>query len=200
MNYEDIRQQIVDYAKKMYEEKLVAATSGNISVRIPDLADTFAITPSSESYLSMAADRIVIMKVDGTIIECPNGAKPSSEWRLHASFYKAKKETNAVVHTHSPYATAFAAVRKPIPLVLAEMIPWLGGSVPLANYGPLGSWELANNATKVIGDKGAVLLANHGVTAIADNLPLAYVRASYVEDAAKIIILAQALGKPVEIE
>jgi len=199
MEYHTIRQAIVDYAKQMYEEKLVSATSGNISVRLPDRRDAFAITPGSESYRSMTAERIVIMTIDGELLSCPEGARPSSEWRLHAEMYRKKDNVSAVVHTHSPYATAFASLREEIPLVLAEMQPWLGGSVEVAPYAALGTMEVAQNSASTIGDKGACLMANHGVVAVAQTLDLAYVRACYVEDAAKIIHLARSIGTPYEI-
>lgn len=199
MDYFEIRESIVKYSQLMYNEHLVSATSGNISIRLPDRADAFAITPSSESYLTMTSERIVIMTIDGEILQCPDGARPSSEWRLHAELYRAKPEVKAIVHTHSPYATSFAVVREGIPLILIEMQPWLGGDVPLAEYAPTGSLQLGLNAARDIKDRGGCLLANHGVVAVADNLDLAYVRATYIEDAAKIYHMARCIGKPVEI-
>ncbi len=199
MSYQSIRKEITEYARLMYTEHLVSATSGNISVRLPDREDAFAITPSSESYMSMTEDRIVVMTLDGEILEAAEGAKPSSEWRLHAELYRTKKEVNSVVHTHSPYATAFAAVRKPIPLILIEMKVWLNGEVPVAEYAPNGSLEVAQNTAKAIGDKGACLMANHGAVAVGENLKKAYIRAAYTEDAAKICLLAMSAGDPVEI-
>ncbi len=199
MDYQSIRKAIVQYSKTMYNEHLVSATSGNISMRLPDRADAFAITPSSESYLSMTEDRIVIMTIDGEILQCPKDAKPSSEWRLHAELYRAKPEVKAIVHTHSPYATSFAVIQEGIPLILIEMQPWLGGDVPLAEYAPTGSLQLGLNAARDIGERGGCLLANHGVVAVGDTLDLAYVRATYIEDAAKIYHMARCVGKPVEI-
>ncbi len=199
MGYQEIRQAIVEYAKRMYDEKLVSATSGNISVRLMDGQNAFAITPGSVSYLTMTCEQIVIMTTEGEILSCLEGFHPSSEWRLHAELYKMKNEVNAVVHTHSPYATAFASLREEIPLVLAEMQPWLGGSVEVAPYASLGSVDLAQNTARKIGNKGACLMANHGVVAVGNHLDLAYIRACYVEDAAKIIHLARSIGKPYEI-
>jgi L-ribulose-5-phosphate 4-epimerase len=200
MDYRSIREDIVRYSRLMYNEHLVSATSGNISIRLPDRSDAFAITPSSESYLSMEADRIVIMTVDGTVLQCPEDGKPSSEWRLHAELYKAKPAVNAIVHTHSPYATSFSVLRETIPLILIEMEPWLGGPIPLAEYAPTGSLQLGLNVARDIGDAGGCLMANHGAVAVGDSLNLAYVRASYVEDAAKIYHMARCVGKPVVIE
>ena len=200
MDYKSIREDIVRYSRLMYNEHMVSATSGNISVRLPDRPNAFAITPSSESYLSMEADRIVIMTVDGELLQCPGDGKPSSEWRLHAELYKAKPEVKAIVHTHSPYATSFSVLRETIPLILIEMEPWLGGPVPLAEYAPTGSLQLGINVARDIGDAGGCLMANHGAVAVGDTLNLAYVRACYVEDAAKIYHMARSVGKPVVIE
>ncbi len=194
--YKEIREKIVEYSRLMYNDRLVSATSGNISMRLPDRSDAFAITPSSESYLTMTTDRIVIMTVDGEILGCPRDGRPSSEWRLHAELYKAKPDVGAIVHTHSPYATAFAVNRETIPLILIEMQPWLGGDIPLAEYAPTGSQQLGINTARDIGNRGGCLLANHGTVAVAPNLELAYVRASYVEDAAKIYHMAKCVGKP----
>lgn len=196
MDYRSICEEIVRYSIQMYNEHLVSATSGNISIRLPDRSDAFAITPSSENYLTMTADRIVLMTVDGEILRCPEGGKPSSEWRLHAELYKAKPGVNAIVHTHSPYATAFAVIRETIPLILIEMQPWLGGEIPLAEYAPTGTQRLGQNVARDIGESGGCLMANHGAVAVGKDLNLAYVRASYVEDAAKIYHMARCVGKP----
>lgn len=199
-NYDEIRNEIVNYSRQMYDEHLVSATSGNISVRLPDNENAFAITPSSENYARMTPDRIVIMTLDGEILSGPEDAKPSSEWKMHAALYKNKSNVNAIVHTHSPYATAFAVNRETIPMILIEMKPWLGGDIPLAEYAPTGSAELGVNVARDIGSRSGCLLANHGVVAIASNLDLAYVRASYVEDAAKIYHMAKTVGKPYVIQ
>lgn len=195
-NYDEIRREIVDYSRQMYDERLVSATSGNISIRLPDNKNAFAITPSSENYSRMTPDRIVVMTLDGEILSCPKDGRPSSEWKMHAALYRVRGEVNAIVHTHSPYATAFAVNRETIPMVLIEMKPWLGGDIPLAEYAPTGSAELGANVARDIGSRGGCLLANHGVVAVGVDLDLAYVRASYVEDAAKIYHMARAVGKP----
>jgi len=195
-NYKELKEKIVQYSKLMYNDHLVSATSGNISIRLPDCENAFAITPSSESYLTMTYDRIVVMTIDGELLYCPQDAKPSSEWRLHAQIYKSKKEVSSIVHTHSPYATAFAVNRETIPLILIEMQPWLGGDIPLAQYAPTGSEQLGINVARDLGNRGGCLLANHGTVAVAPSLELAYTRASYIEDAAKIYHMAKCVGTP----
>ena len=99
-----------------------------------------------------------------------------------------------MIHTHSPYASAFAVRHEAIPAVLIEMIPTLGGDVPLAEFGMPGTEEVGAQAVKVLQGRGGCLLANHGVLAIGDTLERAFVRAGYVENAAKICAIAMGSG------
>lgn len=195
MKYESIRKEIAAYARKLYDDRLVSCTSGNISVRIPESPELMAITPGSEDYLTMMPDRIVIMTLDGTVVD--GAARPSSEWRMHAGIYRERADIGAVVHTHSAYATTFAVLHKPIPICLSEMIPWLGGEVAVAPFCVPGTSGLADTALPLLTGRHACLLGNHGVLAVADALPPAYTRAAYVEDAAKVSYLAMTAGTPV---
>ena len=199
-NYMKIKKEIIFYARRMYNEHLVTATSGNISIRLPDDDNAFIITPSSEEYLLLTEDRLVCMTVNGQILSCPENGKPSSEWRLHAEIYKSNKLIKSIVHTHSPYATSFAVIHESIPLILVEMIPWLGGSIRVSKYAPAGTTELGLNVANEIKNSGGILMENHGVVAVADSMKLAYTRASYIEDAAKIYYMAKCIGKPYVIE
>lgn len=195
MKYETIRRDIVAYAQKLYHDRLVSCTSGNISVRIPDEPELIAITPGSEDYLTMTPERIVILRLDGTVVD--GAARPSSEWRLHAGIYAERPDVGAVVHTHSAYATTFAVLHQPIPVCLSEMVPWLGGEIAVAPFCIPGTAALAQTALPLFSGRHACLLGNHGVVAVADSLPLAYTRAAYVEDAAKVFYLARTAGTPV---
>ena len=100
----------------------------------------------------------------------------------------------SVVHTHSPYATAFAVCQKAVPVILIEMVPFLGGEVPVADFAIPGTDDVGTNAVRVLKDRNACLMANHGVLAIGKNLAQAHVRAIYVEDAAKICGIANSMG------
>ena len=197
MKYQKVRDSIVNYSKQMYQDKLVSATSGNISVRVNNTSDIFAITPSSENYMTLTADRIVIMKTSGEIVYCPENGRPSSEWKMHAKIYERRSDVQAIVHTHSPYATSFAVLREYIPVILIEMTPWLGGSIPVAEYAPAGSSELGDKTVEALGKRNGCILANHGVVAVASDINLAYVRASYIEDAGKIYNLSRTVGTPI---
>jgi ribulose-5-phosphate 4-epimerase/fuculose-1-phosphate aldolase len=183
---------LVTIAKQSYNEALFAGTSGNLSMYDTEKG-IMTITPTSVSYNSMIADDAVCMKLDGTVVS--GVLAPSSEWRMHACVYSKRPDVRAIVHTHSPYATSFAVTHKNIPIILIEMIPFLGGDVPLADFALPGSEELGLEALKVLEDRYSCLLANHGVLTIGDTLQKAYIRAIYAEDAAKIYALALSQGE-----
>ena len=113
---------------------------------------------------------------------------------MHAAVYEAKPEVSAVIHTHSPYATAFAVNNRDIPVILIEMVAFLGGGVPLARYALPGTRGVGDEAVKALEDRGGCLLANHGVLAVGNSLERAHLRAVYIEDAAKICSIAMSNG------
>lgn len=188
-----MKQHVQEIALKAYTESLVAGTSGNVS-EYDHEQGLMAITPSNIDYKIMKPEDVVIMKLDGEIIE--GKYKPSSEWRMHAEIYKNRKDVNAVIHTHSPRATSFAVLHESIPVILVEMLPFLGGDIPLAGFGLPGTEELGEKALEVLNNRNSCLMANHGVLVIGKNLEQAYIRAVYVEDAATIYHYARQLGKP----
>ena len=197
MNGEFLRRQIVEKSLQAYRAGLFAGTSGNMSAYCR-AEDIMYITPTSVRYETMKPDDVVAMRLDGTVL---GGEKqPSSEWRMHAAIYRAFPDTGAVFHTHSPHATAFAVVHRPIPATLIEMHFFLGGDVPCAKYARPGTDAVGENAAAVLAGKGGCLLENHGVLAVGRDLDEAYLRAEYIEDAAKIYILANTLGTPVTVE
>ena len=184
-NFESLRQEIVDKSLEAFRQGLFSGTSGNMSCRVaPDEM--------------LRAQDIVRMKLDGTVVE--DALQPSSEWRMHAAVYKAYPETNAVFHTHSPYATAFAVVRRSIPAVLIEARIFLGGDIRCADYATPGTKEVGMNAVPALAGRGGCTLANHGVLAVGEDLAQAYLRAEYIEDVAKIYTYAKAIGEPVVLD
>lgn len=187
----ELQETVLQAALECYNEKLFAGTSGNLSVFDRETC-TIAITPTGLPYSSMASGDIVLMRLDGTVLE--PGHKPSSEWRLHAEIYKARLDVNAVVHTHSPYATSFAVAGLPVPLILIEMIIFLGGEVPLAEFAIPSTELVGTNAVIAMGSGNACLMANHGVVTAGSTLQEAQIRAVYVEDAARIATLAKING------
>ncbi len=194
MTNNELKKAVLDMTLRCYNEKMFAGTSGNLSVYDAETGYMY-ITPSSYPYEKMTADDIMVIKLDGEIVE--GAHKPSSEWRMHAAVYRDMPEVKALIHTHSPYATSFAVNRKHIPVILIEMVPFLGGDVPVADFAIPGTDEVGTNCVKALAERNACLMANHGVLAIGNDLEQAHIRAVYVEDAAKILAIAKANGDPI---
>lgn len=194
---ETIKKDIVRIAKKAYREKLVAGTSGNVSVYEPKLGIMF-ITPSNMDYDIMESDDIVLTNLEGEVLEGKH--KPSSEWNLHATIYKNRPDVLSVIHTHSPRATSFAVLKETIPVVLVEMMPFLRGDIQMARFAYPGTKEVGLNAVEKLVNRNACLLENHGVVAIGGTVEQAYIRSVYVEDAAKIYHYARQIGEPTSLD
>ncbi|MCI5662305.1 MAG: class II aldolase/adducin family protein [Clostridia bacterium] len=191
-----IQSQLVQTAQRAYREKMFAATSGNLSVFDRESGKIY-ITPGSFPYEKMTPEDIMAIDLDGNILEGKHS--PSSEWRMHAAIYRADKRVNAIVHTHSPYATAFAINHMRIPAVLYEMVFFLGGDIPVAEGAIPGTPEVGENCVPVLKERNGCLMANHGALAVGDTLDRAYTRAVYIEDAAKAYSVALTHGKTYEI-
>ena len=190
-NYQTNKEKVLRISKRAYDEKLFAGTSGNLSIYDRD-GGVIIITPSSLDYQAMQVDDIMVITPEGRIVEGKHA--PSSEWRLHAAIYINCRCANAVVHTHSPFATSFAVSNEEIPLVLIEMVAFIGGHVPVAKFALPGTDQVGNEAIKVLQDRSACLMQNHGVVCFGDSLEQAHTRSVYVEDAAKIYHYAKLNG------
>lgn len=186
-----LRKEIVATAQRAYQEGFMAATSGNFSC-LDETGQYIAITPSGMAYSVMTPKDIVILDLNGNVVEGHN--QPSSEWKMHVEIYRHLPQYRAIVHTHSPNATAYAVLRKEIPCVLVEMLLFLGGSIEVAKYAPQGSAAVGTNCLPILSRKPACLLANHGVVAAGQTLAQAYTNSVYVEDSAKIVRLAMSTG------
>lgn len=196
-SFAQMKRDVLQIAKKAFDEGMMAGTSGNMSVFNRDQR-VMAITPSSYDYRIMEEKDIVIIDLDGNTVD--GWLKPSSEWKMHAEIYRGIGHVNAVVHTHSPYATSFAVIQKEIPVILIEMVPFLKGSLEVSSYAAQGSAEVGLNAVPILNRKNACLMANHGVVAVGGDLQQAYLSSVYAEDTAKIYHMALSVGTPVEIE
>lgn len=190
--YIHLKAKVKETALRAYKLGFFAGTSGNLSLYDKDMG-VMAITPSSLAYEDMHDDDIVIMKLDGSIVEGKH--KPSSEAPMHAAIYKECPDAGGVVHTHSPYATALAVNNEDIPVILIEMIPYFGGGIKTASFELPSTAELGKGAVPYLKESGACLLANHGVVTMGATLEKAYSRAVYVEDAAKIYCIAKQNGE-----
>jgi L-ribulose-5-phosphate 4-epimerase len=140
----------------------------------------------------------VVVTLDGAVVE--GVRKPSSDTASHLYVYRHRPDINGVVHTHSPYATAFAAVGRPIPVYLTAMADAFGGPIPCAGFALIGGEAIGEQIIQSIGDSPAVLLKNHGVFTIGATAHAAVKAAVMVEDAARTVHLALQIGRPEEID
>ena len=173
---------------------LVAATSGNVSMRLEgdEKEGLIAVTPAGTDYETMTPEDIVVVDYDVDVIE--GDTVPSSESLTHVAVYKARSDISAVIHTHSIYASVLAVAGVPLPPILDELIAYLGGPVEVAEYGFPSTEDLGEKAIQAMGERNAVFIRNHGVLAAGRDMPDALRACELVERAAQIYIQARALG------
>lgn len=188
---ESIKSEIIATGHALIERGLVAGTWGNISAKVPG-TDWVAVTPSGRDYQKLTPADIVVVDANGIVVE--GGLKPSSELPMHRAIYSNRPDLAAIVHTHSVFASACAAARKPLPPVIEDLIQLAGGSIEVADYALPGTDTLAENTVKALGDRQAVLLANHGVVGCGTDLTEAVLACELVEKGAQIYIYANQLG------
>ena len=186
----DVRQDVVDTARRMYDIGLVVGTAGNVSGRQAD--GSIVMTPSSVPYPDIVADNLAVVDLDGDTVG--GSARPSSEKAMHLACYNAFPEVGGVVHCHPRYGSMFALARKPIPVCIEEGIVYVGGDIPLSDYRMTGSDELAAEVIRHLSDRGAVLMANHGLLCVGRSPADALHTAEVVEHTALVAHGAQALG------
>jgi len=191
-----IRAAICEACRWLVEAGLVQGTSGNVSVRA---GERMLITPSGVPYERMEPEDVVAVELagDGSSFTARGGNVPSSEWRFHFDILRSRPEVGAVVHTHSPYATAFAICRKEL-VATHYMIAAAGGpTIRVADYATFGTQELSNAALAALEGRRACLLANHGVIATGPTLERALWLAQEVEVLARQTAIALQVGTPV---
>lgn len=171
-------------------------TSGNVSARDQE-SGYVVIKPSGLSYDEMTPDTMVVVDLNGQVID--GTLKPSVDTATHLYIYRARPDVNGIVHTHSNYATAFAAVGRPIPVVLTAMADEFGGPIPVGPYAAIGGEEIGRVVVEHIGDSPAILMQNHGLFTVGPNANKAVKAAVMCEDIAKTVFLAMQLGSPIEI-
>ena len=193
MRLKSLRNELVRLHEELPHHGLVTWTGGNISVRDPD-SGLVAIKPSGVRYGELTAESMVVLDLDGTIVE--GGLKPSSDTASHLYIYRHRSDVNGVVHTHSRYATAFAAVGRPIPVYLTAQADEFGGEIPCTGFALIGDEAIGAQVVEGIGRSSAVLLKNHGVFTIGPTAAAAVKAAVMVEDVAATVWLALQIGTP----
>ncbi|HMK30687.1 MAG TPA: class II aldolase/adducin family protein [Terriglobales bacterium] len=187
----EIRDEIVRYGMMLYQRGYVAAMDGNISVRLDD--GTILVTPTCMCKGLMSADDIV--HIDGGGRKLHGHRRVSSELGMHLLIYEMRPEIRGIVHAHPPTATGFAAAGLALDQpILSEVLLTLG-SIPLARYATPGSKELAEALQPLVLEHNAILMANHGVVAFAEELERAYMHMETVEHFAKIALTSRLLGR-----
>lgn len=186
----DVREQVVEYSRRMAQQQLSPGTSGNVSARVDE--HTMAITPTGVPYEQLTAADICLVGIE-TGDPVQQGLKPSSETPMHRAVYRLRNDIQAIVHTHSLYATAFAVAGRAIQAV-HYVIATMGHEIPVVPYHTYGTPELAEAAAAGLKNGKAALLANHGVLALGQSLAEAYYHAETVEYLAQLSVLAETIG------
>ncbi|MEF9919718.1 MAG: class II aldolase/adducin family protein [Erysipelotrichaceae bacterium] len=187
MLLEKERTKVIEIARATKKEKLVPLTFGNFSLR-DSKSGYVCITPSGMPYDTLHPSDIVVVNLDGTIIE--GERKPSIELGLHLAIYKRRKDVNGIVHQHSTYCTAWACVEGGMPCITSEAAALVGGKVNVAPFCPPGSEELAVATSETLGKDGSVLMGNHGAVCVAADIDTALRNAIILEESAKVTYLA----------
>lgn len=193
-----IREQICEVGHNLWQLGFVAANDGNISVKLDD--GTFLATPTGTSKRILKPEMLIKMNANNEIVHCPEGFKPSSEFKMHLRCYRERPEINAVVHAHPPTATGYAIAHIPLDeYTMPEAIIFLG-SVPIAPYGTPGTEEVPDSVAPFLPDHDTILLMNHGALTVGVDLTQAYYRMETLEHFAKVSLVAHQLGGAVELE
>jgi L-ribulose-5-phosphate 4-epimerase len=192
-----LREEICRLHLELPRYGLVSWTSGNISARDPGTG-LVVIKPSGVMYDDLAPDKLVILDLSGKIVE--GELKPSSDTATHLYIYRHRSEAGGIVHTHSPFATAFAAIGKPIPPYLTAICDEFGGPIPVGSFAPIGGEEIGREVIRSIGTSPAILMQNHGVFTVGKNAESAVKAAVMVEDVARTMYYAYQLGKHMDTE
>ncbi len=194
--FTQLRREVWKMHLELPKNNLVAWTSGNVSARDPETG-LVVIKPSGVKYEDLEPDHLVVVDLSGEVVE--GDLKPSSDTASHLVIYRNRANVNGIVHTHSRYATAFAAAGKSIPVYLTAIADEFGGPIPCGRFAMIGGADIGQAVLEVIGDSPAALLKNHGVFTVGKTVEAALKAAVMVEDAAQIVWLARQIGEPDEI-
>jgi L-ribulose-5-phosphate 4-epimerase len=195
----DLRRTVAELHGELRRNGLVAWTMGNISARVPE-RDLIVIKPSGVGYDELTPDSMVVVDLQGKVVE--GELAPSSDTATHAYVYRAMDSVGGIVHTHSPYATAWAANGLPIPCVLTGQADEFGGDIPVGPFARIGDEAIGVGIVETLaGSRSrAVLMRSHGVFAIGASARDAVKTAVMCEDAARTVLLARTLGELTRLE
>jgi len=190
---ENLKKEVYKAHMKLWENRLVMWTSGNVSGREPK-TNLVVIKPSGVSYDKLSPDNLVVVDLNGNIIE--GNLKPSVDMATHLYVYKHMPDVMSVIHTHSTYASAFAAIGKPISVCLTAMADFFGRDIPVGELVLIGEEEIGKEIVRKISNSKAIIMKNHGPFTIGKNVNEALKAAIFLEETAKVLIMSKILGKP----
>jgi L-ribulose-5-phosphate 4-epimerase len=193
MRLEQLRKDVLSTALDPARFGLVWMAGGTACARDPE-SGLVAMPPSGLAYDGLEADDIVLLYLLGEVVE--GRYKPSCASELWLRFFRKREDINAIVHTHSCYATAFSVVNQPIPIITETQADWFGAPIPVAAYAHVEDEEFRHAPVEALGDGFGVLLGRHGVLTFGKNLHDALERALTLEEAAKTYSMARVIGTP----
>lgn len=192
MRYLTERERIVTVFRLMEEKNLNYGYSGNVSVRVSE--NEYLISPTGARKAFMKPEDLLLVNGEGEVLE--GVGQPSVELPLHVTVYKNRPDVRAIIHAHPIYATVLGVLRLDLEPVVEELAIYVGGGVKVADYAIFGSQELANSVVKALGDRSAVIMANHGILTCGRDVMEAFDILVCVERAAQVYVLARAAGIP----
>lgn len=190
---ENLKKEVYQAHLRLWENKLVMWTSGNVSGRDPK-TNLVVIKPSGVPYDKLMPDNLVVVDLNGYIIE--GNLKPSVDMATHLYVYKHMPKVMSVIHTHSTYASAFAAIGKSIPVCLTAMADFFGGDIPVGELVLIGEEEIGQEIVSKIGNSKAIIMKNHGPFTIGTSVNEALKAAIFLEEIGKVLIMSKILGEP----
>jgi L-fuculose-phosphate aldolase len=192
--YEDTKKELLDICLQMLKNDLVIGSAGNVSVRV---GDHVVITPSSIHYDEMSSDDMIVLDMNGNVLE--GNKNPSIEYKMHLELYSSREDAKAIVHTHSLYACAMAVLNVPLPPIIDETVPKLGSEIRVSKYAMPGTKDLAKYVREAMEERSAALIGNHGAVCIAKTLKEALHLAILLERICKIYMLARQIDTPIHL-
>lgn len=190
--FEQEKSDMIKAGMKMDRYGLIALSGGNVSMRMP--SGEILITPSGMIYEDMEPEDVLVMDIDGNVIEGTRKASSDTDGLLY--IYKHREDVNAVIHTHQPYATAIGLITDEFEVNLTTLANACGGNVKVTPFSSAGSVDMGIDTVDNLGNSLAVILANHGVMAVGKTLKQALCAAVYLEEAAKTYLAAKSVGEP----
>ena len=190
-----LKQEMIEKCRQLVKMGYFIGTWGNISVRVPE---GFIVTPSRVEYAVIEPHDFVTVSLEGTVVA--GHRLPSSETEIHRAVLNKKPDVGAIIHSHSPYATAVSCLHQAMPVFVEDVAQIIGGEVHCTRYVPAGQHKkIAEEVAATIGEENAVLLANHGVMCCGRNLEEALVASQILEKAALMMLAGGGAGKVIPI-